>query len=99
MHDQDKKFKEKWEKIQLKGRWLYGLTHGTIFGFAIFIIINLFRLKNESFFEVYLNQFALNQMFTMILAGIFGYATLKWWMNQNIYKKIVYREKNPSEMH
>jgi prolipoprotein diacylglyceryltransferase len=99
MHDQDKKFKTQWEKTQLKGRWIYGLTHGSTFGFVVFILINLLRLKEESFNDIYLSQYAIKQMMTMIIAGILGYATLKWWMNQNIYKKIAFREKNPSEMH
>ena len=99
MHDQDKKFKESWEKVQSKGRIQYGLTHGSVFGFVVFILINLISLKDKSLSEVYFSEKALQQMAIMILAGIIGYATLKWWMNQNIYKKIVYKENNLSEMH
>jgi hypothetical protein len=92
MHDQDKKFKEFWEKTQKKGRWLYGLTHGTFFGFVVFIVINLFSLKSQSIQETFFTTGALIQMITMVFAGFLGYSTLKWWMNQNIYKKILLKE-------
>ena len=94
MNEQDRKFKELWEKRQLQGRFQYGLVNGSFFGFMVFIIINLFSLKEKSFQDVYLTYDALSQMLTMVLAGIIGYSTLKWWMNQNIYNKIIEREKN-----
>ncbi len=94
MPDQDKKFKEFWEKTQNKGRWFYGLTHGTFFGFAVFIVINLFSLKSQSIQETFFTTSALIQMVTMVFAGFLGYSTIKWWMNQNIYKKILSKENN-----
>ncbi len=94
MNEQDRKFKELWEKRQLQGRFQYGLVNGSFFGFMVFIIINLFSLKEKSFQDVYLTYDALSQMLTMVLAGIIGYVTLKWWMNQKIYNKIIEREKN-----
>jgi hypothetical protein len=93
MHTQDKQFKETWERNLIKGRWHYGLTHGSIFGFVIFVIINLFDLKSQSISETYFTSRALYQMITMVFAGILGYSTIKWWMNQNIYKKIIEKEK------
>lgn len=96
MHDQDQKFKKTWEKTQLKGRWHYGLTHGSIFGAVVFILLNLIKLKEKNFIDVYFTVPALEQLFTMILAGILGYATIKWWMNQNIYRKIIDKERNQS---
>jgi hypothetical protein len=96
MHEQDQKFKKAWEKTQLKGRWHYGLTHGSIFGAVVFILLNLIKLKENNFIEVYFTVSALEQLLTMILAGILGYATIKWWMNQNIYRKIIDKERNQS---
>ena len=94
MHEGDKKFKEQWEKTLNEGRIRYSLIHGSIFGFAVFVILNLWNLKDKSFSEVYFNTKALEQALTMILAGIVGYGTIKWWMNQSIYKKILQREKD-----
>jgi hypothetical protein len=93
MNEQDRKFKEIWELRQQKGRWHYGLVHGSVFGFAVFVILNLFKLKDQSLTEVYFSLSGLSQMAQMVGAGIVGYSTLKWWMNQSIYKKIIHREK------
>jgi hypothetical protein len=92
MHEGDKKFKEQWEKTLEGGRIRYALIHGSIFGFAVFVIVNLWSLKDQSFAEVFLSRRALDQAVAMVLAGILGYGTLKWWMNQNIYRKILQRE-------
>ncbi|MBK9255345.1 MAG: hypothetical protein IPM42_07655 [Saprospiraceae bacterium] len=97
MHTSDQKFKDYWEKILLQGRWRYALINGSIFGFGIFIIINLFNLKDSSFSDVYLTRKALDQLATMILAGIIGYGSIKWWLNNNIYKKILKRAEEASE--
>ena len=93
MNDQDKKFKISWENRQQKGKWNYGLVHGSLFGLMVFIIINLLSLKDQKLSDVYLTSAALSQMLTMILAGIVGYSTIKWWMNENNYKKIIEKEK------
>ncbi len=94
MNNQDKKFKIVWEKRQQKGRWHYGLVNGSIFGFVVFIIINLFSLKDQALTDVYFTSAALSKMLTMVLAGIVGYSTIKWWMNENIYKKIIEKERS-----
>ncbi|MBK6362327.1 MAG: hypothetical protein IPL63_08060 [Saprospiraceae bacterium] len=88
MNDSDKRFKERWDSIRNGGRIRYALVHGAGFGFAVFVIINLWYLNDKSFSEVYLNQRAFEQMLTMVFAGILGYGTIKWWMNEKIYRKI-----------
>ena len=93
MHKQDKKFKDQWDKVRTKGRLMYSITHGSVFGFVIFILINLFELKNEPIQNVFFTMQAMEQMITMVLAGIIGYGTLKWWINQNMYNKIIAEEK------
>lgn len=97
MTDADQKFKENWEKIKAKGRWQYAMTHGAMFGFVVFLIINLWYLKDKSFQEVFINQKAMEQMLTMTFAGIVGYGSIKWWMNEKIYKKITALEKNDTK--
>lgn len=97
MNDQDKIFKEQWDKTRLKGRLVYGLTHGSLFGFVIFVLINLFKLKDQNFIDVFFTKSAIEQLITMVIAGIIGYATLKWWMNQNIYNKIIDKENKKGE--
>lgn len=89
MTDQDKKFKEYWDKVRANGRLKYALINGAVFGFGVFVVLNLWYLKDLSVLEVYGTRKALEQMLTMILAGILGYGTLKWWMNERIYKKIM----------
>jgi hypothetical protein len=44
MNDQDKKFKDQWDKTRAKGRLMYSFTHGALFGFSIFVLINIFEL-------------------------------------------------------
>ncbi len=94
MNDQDKKFKDQWDKTRAKGRLMYSLTHGAVFGFAIFILVNLFELKDESIQNVYFTIEAFEQMATMVLAGIIGYGSIKWWVNQKVYNKIIEKENS-----
>lgn len=95
--EQDKKFREDWEKRRRMGRWLYGLKHGSLFGFVIFLLINAYQLTEHSFSEVFMNLKAAEQLSTMVLAGITGYSTLKWWMNENMYKKILEKTNESPE--
>lgn len=97
MTEAELKFKENWEKTKAKGRWKYALIHGATFGLAVFFIVNLWSLKDKSFQEVFINQRAFEQMLTMTFAGIVGYGTLKWWMNEKVYNKIVALEKNEKQ--
>ena len=94
MNEQDKKFKEQWEKTIANGRIRYSLLHGSTFGFAIFILVNMFSLKEQSFKEIFFTSAAFEQMTFMVLAGILGYGTLKWWVNQKVYNKILDKEKS-----
>ncbi|MCB9310629.1 MAG: hypothetical protein H6567_11280 [Lewinellaceae bacterium] len=88
MHENDQRFKENWDKIREKGRIRYGLENGAFFGFAVFVIVNIWSLTKHSFNEVFLSPAAFTQLLTMLIAGIIGYATIKWWLNERIYKKI-----------
>lgn len=96
MHEQDKKFVERWEKQRVNGKWIYGLKYGAFFGFMAFLIVNLWYLKDRSFDEVFLNSMALSQLLSMILGGILGYSLLAWNLNQKNYEKIMDREKKDS---
>jgi hypothetical protein len=95
--EQDKKFKEDWEKRRQMGRWLYGLKHGSVFGFVVFLLIHAYQLTEHSFSQVFLNLKAAEQLTTMVLAGITGYSTLKWWMNENMYQKIMEKSGESSK--
>jgi hypothetical protein len=97
MTSEDKKFVAYWEKVQFQGRWVYALKHGAIFGFGVFILINVFLLANKSVTEVYFTRQALEQMLTMVLAGIVGYGTFKYWFNQKLYKKILSKDKDAGD--
>lgn len=94
MHEGDLKFKTDWEKTRNGGRIRYALVHGSTFGIIIFLAINLWSLKDQSFQDVFMSRRALDQAVAMVLAGIVGYGTIKWWMNENIYKKILSREQS-----
>ena len=37
---------------------------------------------------------AFEQMATMVLAGIIGYGSVKWWVNQKVYNKIIEKENS-----
>ncbi|MFZ1704079.1 MAG: hypothetical protein WAT79_07010 [Saprospiraceae bacterium] len=89
MTPSDQKFKESWEKTRLKGRIQYALINGATFGFVVFLIFNLWYLKDLSFKEVFINYKAIEQMLTMTFAGILGYGTIKWWLNEKMYQKII----------
>lgn len=94
MTEQDKKFKEYWEKVKAGGRWKYMFIKGGLFGIGVFIFLNLFHLKDMSFAEIYGTRKAFEQMLTMVFAGILGYGTFKWWINERTYKQII--ESEPS---
>ena len=93
MHEQDQRFVTRWERRRAGGRWMYGLKYGAIFGFIMFIVLNLWYLKDKSFEEVYLSSQAINQMGSMVLGGILGYSLIAWNMNQKTYQKIMDRER------
>ncbi len=93
MHERDKRFVETWERQRVGGRWIYGLKYGSMFGFMFFVLMNLWYLKDQSFTEVYLSSRAIMQMASMVLGGILGYSLIAWYMNTNMYKKIMDREK------
>ena len=94
MHDQDRKFVDRWERQRKGGRWIYGLTNGPVFGFVIFIILNIWNLSDQSFSEIFLSAQAFNQLISMILGGILGFSLIAWGMNERTYEKIMEREKN-----
>ena len=54
----------------------------------------MFSLKEQSFKEIFFTSTAFEQMTFMVLAGILGYGTLKWWVNQKVYNKILDKEKS-----
>lgn len=93
MHEHDKRFVEKWERQRKDGRWLYGLKYGPLFGSIVFVIINVWQLKDHSFEDVFLSTPALNQYVSMVLGGILGYSLIAWVMNEKTYEKIMDREK------
>jgi hypothetical protein len=93
MNKQDAVFKEHWEKCIAKGRLNFGLVNGLPFGLGIFIITNLFKLQNYSFSDVYFTADALKQLRIMLSAGVIGYPSVKWWINQSIYLKILKKEE------
>lgn len=90
----DKNFKERWEKIRNKGRLHYALVNGATFGFFVFLIINLWYLQDKSFQEVFVQHKAMEQMLTMVFAGMVGYGVIKWWLNEKLYAKIIEIEKD-----
>lgn len=93
MHEQDRRFVERWERYRTNGKWLYGLKFGSVFGFIVFIIINLWSLKDQSFTNVFFTSIALKQLISMVLGGILGYSLIAWTMNEKTYEKIMNREK------
>jgi hypothetical protein len=93
MHEQDRRFVERWERQRTNGKWMYGLKFGSVFGFIVFIIINLWNLKDQPFTNVFFTSRALNQLISMVLGGILGYSLIAWTMNEKTYEKIMNREK------
>ena len=93
----NQKFLKNWEITRKKGRLLYALTEGSIFGFIIALftfLADLFNLTGET---LDMNRF-LYFMYAVIL-GIIGYYLLFWPLNEYYYRKIKNQQQDLNEKH
>ncbi len=90
------KFIENWEITRKKGRLLYALTEGSIFGFIIALFTffgDLFNLTGET-----LNMAWFLYFMYAIPLGIIGYYLLFWPLNEYYYRKIK-KQQDLNEKH
>ena len=68
-------------RIDTIGEWCF-------LWFYVFIIVNIWKSQLNTVLMKFLSPAAFLNCWTMLIAGIIGYATIKWWLNERIYKKI-----------
>ncbi len=78
-------FIDKWTEIRKKGRYHYALKQGAIMAVLVFIVRNLFKLREMSFTEI-VESLEIMDFIIVLIGAIIGYATLMWWIYENQYK-------------
>ncbi|TAE74368.1 MAG: hypothetical protein EAZ85_04860 [Bacteroidetes bacterium] len=77
---QKSKYKIYWDKQKEKGFWRYCLQEGLIWGILTGIFVEVFKVKTLT------ENFDIIQVAGFMLAGVFLYAPLVWFLNNRIVK-------------
>jgi len=92
MKERDKKFIEKWSKTREKGKFNFMIKSGFLFGLFTVIIMQLLKLDEMSFRELFLSNFFVVNLLIHMVVGVFGYGYVMW-----LFSEIKYRKLNSQE--
>ena len=92
MKERDKKFIEKWSKTREKGKFNFMIRAGLLFGLLTVILMQLLKLDEMSFRELFLSKFFLVNLLIHMVVGVFGYGYVMW-----LFSEIKYRKLNSQE--
>ena len=92
MKERDKKFIEKWSKTREKGKFKFMIKSGFLFGLFTVIIMQLLKLDEMSFRELFLSNFFVVNLLIHMVVGVFGYGYVMW-----LFSEIKYRKLNSQE--
>ncbi|MGB1647289.1 MAG: hypothetical protein ACPG9I_08350 [Crocinitomicaceae bacterium] len=92
MKERDKKFIEKWSKTREKGKFNFMIRAGLLFGLFTVIFMQLLKLDEMSFRELFLSKFFLVNLLIHMVIGVFGYGYVMW-----LFSEIKYRKLNSQE--
>ena len=88
MKERDKKFIEKWSKIREKGKFNYMIKSGLLWGLFTVIFIQLLKLDEMSFRELFLSKFFVVSLLIYLVIGVFGFGYIMWLFAERRYRKL-----------
>ena len=92
MKERDKKFIEKWSKTREKGKFNFMIRAGLLYGLITVILMQLLKLDEMSFRELFLSKFFVVNLLIHMVVGVFGYGYVMW-----LFSEIKYRKLNSQE--
>ena len=92
MKERDKKFIEKWSKIREKGKFIYMIKSGLLFGLFTVILMQLLKLDEMTFRELFLSKFFVVNLLIHMVIGVFVYGYVMWLFAEKKYRKLTSQE-------
>ena len=92
MKERDKKFIEKWSKTREKGKFNYMIRNGLLFGLFTVILMQLLKLDEMSFRELFLSKFFVVNLLIHMVNGVFVYGYVMWLFAEKKYRKLTSQE-------
>ena len=88
MKERDKKFIEKWSKTREKGKFNFMIRIGLLWGLFTVIFIQLLKLDEMSFRELFLSKFFVVNLLIFMVIGVFGFGYVMWLFSERKYRKL-----------
>ncbi|MEE3144710.1 MAG: hypothetical protein VX280_00915 [Bacteroidota bacterium] len=82
MKERDKKFIEKWSKTREKGKFNFMTRAGLLFGLFTVILMQLLKLDEMSFRELFLGTLILVKLLIYVMMGVFGFGYVMWLFSE-----------------
>lgn len=92
MKERDKKFIEKWSKTREKGKFNFMIRIGLLWGLFTVIFIQLLKLDEMSFKELFLSKFFIGNLIIYMVIGVFGFGYVMWLFSERRYRKLTSQE-------
>ena len=88
MKERVKKFIEKWSKTREKGKFNFMIRIGLLWGLFTVIFIQLLKLDEMSFRELFLSKFFIVNLLIFMVIGVFGFGYVMWLFSERKYRKL-----------
>ena len=92
MKERDKKFIEKWSKTREKGKFNFMIRAGLLYGLITVILMQLLKLDEMSFRELFLSTLFLVKLLIYVVMGVFGFGYVMWLFSERRYRKLTSQE-------
>ena len=92
MKERDKKFIEKWSKTREKGKFNFMIRAGLLFGLFTVIFMQLLKLDEMSFRELFLSKFFVVNLLIYMVIGVFGFGYVMYLFSEKKYRKLTSQE-------
>lgn len=92
MKERDKKFIENWSKTREKGKFNFMIRAGLLYGLITVILMQLLKLDEMSFRELFLSTLFLVKLLIYVVMGVFGFGYVMWLFSERRYRKLTSQE-------
>lgn len=92
MKERDKKFIENWSKTREKGKFNFMIRAGLLYGLITVILMQLLKLDEMSFRELFLSKFFVVNLLIFMVIGVFGFGYVMWLFSERRYRKLTSQE-------